>query len=128
QYLGVDPNVNISLSLTTLKNQIIDVGYSSLQGFIGSQLFNYLDKVWTGVDLNNFGASIGGVIGGFIAPGIGNFLGSVIGGWAWDLIFDKDPRAYYSVYYNVAAGKFVSQFSFSADGGKTEVAQQMAQS
>ncbi|MFM6516226.1 MAG: hypothetical protein ACKPIC_06235, partial [Microcystis panniformis] len=47
QYLGVDPNVNISLSLTTLKNQIIDVGYSSLQGFIGSQLFNYLDKVWT---------------------------------------------------------------------------------
>jgi Ca2+-binding RTX toxin-like protein len=52
----------------------------------------------------------------------------VIGGWAWDLIANKDPRAYYSVYYNVAAGKFVSQFSFSADGGKTEVAQQMAQS
>ncbi|MBC1198041.1 calcium-binding protein, partial [Microcystis aeruginosa BLCCF158] len=127
-YLGVDPYINLSLTKASIIGEVVNTGFGALQSFASTQLFNYVDKVWTGADLNNFGASIGGVIGGFIAPGIGNFLGSVIGGWAWDLIFDKDPRAYYSVYYNVAAGKFVSQFSFSADGGKTEVAQQMAQS
>ena len=127
-YLGVDPYINLSLTKASIIGEVVNTGFGALQSFASTQLFNYIDKAWTGADLNNFGASIGGVIGGFVAPGIGNLLGSVIGGWTWDLIFDKDPRAFYSVHYNVEAGKFVSQFSFSADGGKTEVAQQMAQS
>ncbi|MCA2504362.1 MAG: hypothetical protein IM550_04655, partial [Microcystis sp. M54BS1] len=127
-YLGVDPNINLSLTKASIIGEVVNTGFGALQSFASTQLFNYVDKVWTGADLNNFGASIGGVIGGFIVPGIGNFLGSVVGGWAWNLIANKDPRAYYSVYYNAATGKFVSQFSFEAEGGKPEVAQQMAQS
>ncbi|MFN4849029.1 MAG: hypothetical protein ACK5H5_03255, partial [Microcystis sp.] len=127
-YLGVDPNINLSLTKASIIGEVVNTGFGALQSFASTQLFNYVDKVWTGADLNNFGASIGGVIGGFIVPGIGNFLGSVVGGWAWNLIANKDPRAYYSVYYNAATGKFVSQFSFEAEGGKPEVAQQMGQS
>ncbi|MBE9091929.1 hypothetical protein IQ232_20050, partial [Microcystis aeruginosa LEGE 11464] len=127
-YLGVDPYINLSLTKASIIGEVVNTGFGALQSFASTQLFNYVDKVWTGADLNNFGASIGGVIGGFIVPGIGNFLGSVVGGWAWNLIANKDPRAYYSVYYNAATGKFVSQFSFEAEGGKPEVAQQMAQS
>ncbi|NCR42608.1 MAG: calcium-binding protein [Microcystis aeruginosa W13-11] len=127
-YLGVDPYINLSLTKSSIIGEVVNTGFGALQSFASTQLFNYVDKVWKGADLNNFGASIGGVLGGFIAPGIGNFLGSVIGGWAWDLIANKDPRAYYSVYYNPTTGKFVSQFSFEAEGGKTEIAQQMGQS
>jgi hypothetical protein len=127
-YLGVDPYINLSLTKASIIGEVVNTGFGALQSFASTQLFNYVDKVWKGADLNNFGASIGGVLGGFIAPGIGNFLGSVIGGWAWDLIANKDPRAYYSVYYNPTTGKFVSQFSFEAEGGKTEIAQQMGQS
>ncbi|MDB9508916.1 hypothetical protein PN502_18005, partial [Microcystis aeruginosa CS-338/01] len=127
-YLGVDPYINLGLTKASIIGEVVNTGFGALQSFASTQLFNYVDKVWTGADLNNFGASIGGVIGGFIVPGIGNFLGSVVGGWAWNLIANKDPRAYYSVYYNAATGKFVSQFSFEAEGGKPEVAQQMGQS
>ena len=63
----------------------------------------------------------------FYGP-IGSLLGSVIGGWIWDLVSNRKPRAYFSVTYNPTAGKFVNQFSLQADGGKTEVARQMGQS
>jgi hypothetical protein len=127
-YLGVDPNINLSLNNTSIVGEVVNTGFGALQSFASSQLFKYVDNIWNGVDLQNLGSSLGGLLGGFIAPGIGSFLGSVIGGWAWDLLFDKDPNAYYSVHLSTSVPQCNYSFASSSDGGKTDVALQMAQS
>ncbi|NEO34001.1 MAG: hypothetical protein F6K36_27020, partial [Symploca sp. SIO3C6] len=127
-YLGVDPNINLNFTFDSIFGEVISTGFSSIQTFIGSQLFNWLDEAWSDVNLNNEGSAFGGIIGGFIAPGIGNFLGSVIGGWVWDIVADEDPRAFYLVKLDDETNQFVSQFSFEKDGGRINVAQQMSES
>ena len=128
QYLEVNPNIDLSLTLDSIAGEVLNTGFGALKGFVSSQLFKLLDEVWEGVNLNNEGAAIGGILGGFIAPGIGNFLGQVIGGWVWDIVADKDPRAYYTVSLDSATNSFINRFSFEKDDGRIEVAGQMSRS
>lgn len=127
QYLGLNPDINLNFTFDSIAGEIFTNSFGALQNFVGSQLFNYLDEAWEGANLNNYGAVFGGIIGGFIAPGIGNFLGQVIGGWVWDVV-DGTPRAYYVVGLDNTTGVFSNQFSFAEDDGRQEVAAQMGQS
>jgi hypothetical protein len=46
-YLGVDPYINLSLTKASIIGEVVNTGFGALQSFASTQLFNYVDKVWT---------------------------------------------------------------------------------
>ncbi|MGF1567502.1 MAG: hypothetical protein ACFCVD_05450 [Nodosilinea sp.] len=127
-YLGMNPDINLNLAFDSITGEIINSAFPTLKGFIGSKLFDWLDDAWSDVSLNNNGAVLGGFLGGIIAPGIGNFLGQVVGGWLWDIATDEDPAAYNIVSLEPNTSTLSNSLLFEDDGGRVDVAQEMGQS
>ncbi|EDX82631.1 type I secretion target GGXGXDXXX repeat protein domain protein [Synechococcus sp. PCC 7335] len=125
KYLGIHDGAKLGLSTEAVTGEIINVFEGSIASFATSQLFSYLDAAWSDVQLTNLGSTVGGVVGNFLLPGIGGFIGQVAGGLVFDLVENKDPRSYHSVSLDPNTGLFISQFSYEKDGGNRGLSEQM---
>ncbi|MEM7556553.1 MAG: calcium-binding protein [Cyanobacteria bacterium P01_A01_bin.84] len=128
-YLGLDPtNTRLGLSFDSINGEILNGLWPGFQNFLSSQLFQYIDDVWTDVSLNNQGAAFGGIIGSLIAPGIGSFVGQLVGGLIFDNLQNEDPRAYFAVTLDDNTSLIANKFNFEADDGMVDLAAQMGES
>jgi Ca2+-binding RTX toxin-like protein len=118
---------DLSFQYQVISGEFVGNFLNGLGGFASSQVFSFLDEQWESVNLNNIGASLGGVIGGYFAPGIGLFIGQVAGGFIFDLL-DGDPRSFHQVRWDDSSQRFVSEFVFSDDGGKSEISRDLSES
>ncbi|MBP7335479.1 hypothetical protein [Niveispirillum sp.] len=135
--LGINPTLakeifgiqkqNLYFSDQVLSGQITNNFLSGLGGLVSSQLFSYLDQQWTAFNLSNIGSSVGGFIGSYFAPGIGTFIGQVVGGIVFD-IFDGEPRSFHQVRWDGPNKTFVSEFVFARDDGQVQTSKNLAES
>lgn len=118
---------DLNFSHQVFSGEVVNNFYNGLGGLVSGEFFKYLDQKWSTFNLTNIGSSLGGIIGNFLAPGIGGFIGQVAGGIVFDIL-DGEPRSFHKVYWDVDKKKFISEFAFSKDNGQVKTSQNLADS